>query len=1064
MTISSSSADLRSTARAAIIALVARSGGETSREVRKKVTAVFADMAGSTRLAETLDPEVFRQIVQAFFERMAKTIERHGGTVENFVGDEVLGIFGAPVAEGDDALRAVRAAAEMLVEVEALNAEISSRVSEPLGLRIGVNTGTVVVGAPIAGRSMSLGDTMNVAARLEKLAQPGQILIGEDTYQLVRGEVNAEAAGTVELRGRSEPLATYRLRPARRDEGEPLADHALIGRARDLALLQVAFERAVARSSCEFVTVLGEPGVGKSRLVAEMLQIYSSSATVLVGRCLAYGEGITYWPMTEIVWQAAGIEDSDDLESARRKLDAAFAGDPEGPAIARHLAQIIGLDDSFDPGEQAFWAIRRLLEALAARGPVIIWIEDLQWAEPTMLELVLYLSRQLRPFPILLACTARFELLDKRPDWRQSSPTTISLEALDDAAIGDLIETLTGGGLADPLKARIIALAAGNPLFVEQLLSMLIDEGRLRRSEDGWVAHNGARELDVPPTIEAILTARIDHLSESDRTLAEAASVIGKEFWADAAAALAGEGGLEEVESLVGKRLIEPVRRAGVPRDFFQFRHLLVRDAVYSALSKARRAALHERFADWLLGWSDSRRGQTEEIVGYHLETAHHSRRELLGSAERVEELAHRAATHLSNAGRRASARQDDAAAAALLARAVALLAESGESDPAARLEPLVELGTALVRGGETERADQVLAEARRAVIAVGDERAEARLRVFEANLKRLTDPAWWSDHGRTAAEQALAVFHRLDEDLDAARAWHLLGKVHSDRGQQAAAADALEHALELAGRAGEAGVEAWIRYWLLQVSTFGPAPCERVVVRAREDLDWARAHDNRALEGSTLGRMGEMLARSGKVDEAERAFAEAREIFAELDLPVHVAYLALSTAIVEPLASDPRAAERELRPAIEFFESSGAIHIAASLIPLLACALVQEGRVDEALELSERTEEISAEDDLDAQVKWRIARAQALAAVNHLAEAEGFARDAVAVAEPGDTVILRADALGCLGDVLLAARSPSEAVSVLEHAVALYEGKGDVVSASRRRATLDALSGTKFL
>ncbi len=540
--------------------------------------------------------------------------------------------------------------------------------------------------------------------------------------------------------------------------------------------------------------------------------------------------------------------------------------------------------------------------------------------------------------------------------------------------------------------------------------------------------------------------------------------MIGKDFWADAAAALAGDGGLEEIEALVHKRLIEPVRRPGVPRDFFQFRHILVRDAVYGSLSKARRAMLHERFADWLLGWSETRLGQVEEIIGYHLETAHHCRRELLGSAELVEELARRAASHLSNAGRRAAARQDDAAAAALLARAVALLAEGGGSDPAARLEPLVELGTALVRGGETERADQVLAEARRAVVAVGDERAEARMRVLEANLKRLTDPVWWTNHGRTAAEQALAVFHRLDEDLDAARAWHLLGKVHSDRGQQAAAAEALERALELASGAGDSGVEAWIRYWLLQVSTLGPAPCDRVVARAREDLDWARAHDNRALEGSTLGRMGEMLARAGRVEEAQQAFADARAVFLELDLPVHVAYLALSTAVVEPLASDPQAAERELRPAIEFFEGSGATHIAASLMPVLAGVLVEQGRVEEALELSERTEQIAAMDDLDAQVKWRVARAQALTASNHLAEAERFAREAVEVAAPGDTVILDADAHSCLGEVLLAARSPSEAVPVLERALELYETKGDVISAAQRRTTLDALSGTRFL
>ncbi len=1039
-------------------------GGESSLEVRKKVTAVFADMAGSTTLAEKLDPELFRQVVGAFFERMGATIERHGGTVENFIGDEVMGIFGAPVAHGDDALRAVHAAAEMLTEVEALNSELEPRLGVRLGLRIGINTGTVVVGPPIAGRSMSLGDTMNVAARLEKLAEPGQILIGEDTYRLVRNEVDVEPSGRVELRGRSEPLATFLLLGTGRSEGEPLADRPMVGRERDLALLQVAFERCVARNSCEFVTVLGEAGVGKSRLVAEMVQRYRPSATVLVGRCLPYGEGITYWPLTEIVWQAAGIEDSDDAASASGKLDAVMAGDPDGPAIARHLAQITGLDDSFEPGEQAFWAVRRLLEALARRRPVIVWMEDLQWAEPTMLELILYLSRQTRSVPILLACTSRFELLDKRPDWRQSSATTISLDALANDSIGDLVDKLTGGGLVEPLRARVVELAAGNPLFVEQLLSMLIDDGVLRRSEDGWSVHNGTRELDVPPTIEAILAARIDHLSPSERALAEAASVIGKEFWADAAAALAGDGGFEEVEALVGKRLIEPVRRTGVPRDFFQFRHILVRDAVYGALSKARRATLHERFADWLLGWSESRLGQVEEIIGYHLETANQCRRELLGSAEQVEELALRAAAHLSNAGKRAAARQDDAGAAALLARAVALLAESGGSDPAARLEPLIDLGMALIRGGETERADQVLAEARRAVVAVGDERAEARMRILEANLKRLTDPVWWTNHGRTAAEQALAVFHRLEEDLDAARAWHLLGKVHSDRGQQAAAAEALERALELASGAGDAGVEAWIRYWLLQVSTLGPVPCERVVARAREDLEWARAHDNRALEGSTLGRMGEMLARAGKVGHAQQAFADARAIFEELDLPVHISYLALSTAIVEPLASDPAAAERELRPAIEYFEDSGAKHIAASLIPVLAGALVAQDRADEALELSERTEEIAASDDLDAQVKWRIARAQALTASNHLAEAERFAREAVDVAEPGDTVVLHADALSCLGEVLLAARSPSEAVPVLERAVELYEAKGDVVSTAQRRATLDALSGTRFL
>ncbi len=1040
-------------------------GGESQTESRKKVTAVFADMAGSTTLAENLDPEIFRQVLSAFFERMAGAIERHGGSVENFIGDEVAGIFGVPVSHGDDALRAVRAAVDMLSEIEALSDEIEGRVGNRLSLRIGINTGTVVVGPPIVGRSMSLGDTMNVAARLEKLAKPGQILLGEETYRLVRREVSVEPAGDVELRGREQAMPTYLLRGGVHDlKEEPLADRPLVGRERDLSLLEVAFERCVARRACEFVTVMGDAGMGKSRLAAEMAESFQTRASVLIGRCLPYGEGITYWPLVEIISQAASITDADEADTARLKLGRILADDPEGPALTRHLAQIIGLDDSFDPGEQAFWAIRRLLEALARRSPIIVVLEDLQWAEPTLLDLVLHLHRTVRDLPILLCATARFDLLAVRPEWREECPTTISLEALSDESTGELVSTLAGGGLSEALRSRIVELAAGNPLFIEQVLLMLIDDGWLTQTDDGWIAREGAENVRVPPSTEAILAARIDHLVASERGLAESAAVIGKEFSARDAVELAGHGGSVEFESLIRKRLIERVRRTGVPADYFQFRHILVRDGVYESLSKSRRADLHGRYADSLLERSGSRLGQVEELIGYHLETAYKLRRELLGPAEPAEALAKRAASHLANAGRRASARQDDAAAAGLLTRAVSLLAESGATDPTARLEPLVELGTALVRGGETERADQVLAEARKAVLATGDERSEARMRILEVNHKRLTDPGWWEEHGRGVAESALVVFQRLGDPIDEARAWHLLGKVHSDRGQQAAAAEALEHALELVSEAGDAGTEAWIRYWLLQASTLGPAPCTKVIARAQVDLEWARAHDNRALEGSTLGRYAEMLARVGREAEAQEAFSEAREVFEELDLPVHVAYLALSTAAVEPLASDPEAAERELRPSLDFFLNAGAPHIAASIAPMLARAVAAQGRIDESLELVAETERIAASDDLDAQVRWRIAKAEAMMGANRLAEAEQSARQACEVAAPADMTLLEADAQACLGDVLLAARSPGEALPALERAVALYETKGDVVASARLRATMESLEGSHFL
>ena len=1018
---------------------------------------MFADMAGSTALAEQLDPEVFRQVVQAFFERLAGAIERHGGTVENFVGDEVAGVFGIPVTHGDDALRAVRAAGEMMRELDGLNDELEPHLGVRLQMRVGVNTGTVMVGAPIAGRAMALGDAMNVAARLEKRAEPGEILIGDETHALVRRDVQAEPAGELELRGRQEPIEAFRLVSASpAPELETPADGPLIGRGRDLALLNVAFERCVARESSEFVTVVGNAGVGKSRLVAELVERYRPRATLLVGRCLPYGEGITYWPLAEVVEQAVGIDDGDEAEVARAKLDAALRSDPEGETIARRLAQIIGLEEGFEAGEHGFWAVRRLLEIIASRRPVIVVLEDLQWAEPMLLDLVEHLASQLRPVPVLLACTARFELLDRRPEWRQECGTVIALEPLGADDSEELVAALVGSGLPDSLRSEVVDLAAGNPLFVEQVLSMLVDEGELQRTDSGWTPANGLESLRVPPSMDAILAARIDNLSPEEQLFAECAAVMGKEFWASAVGQLTGQPFETPLDALTRKQLAERIRRPGAADDFYRFRHLLVRDAVYESMPKARRAELHERVAEWLLERSESRLTQVEEIVAYHLESAYRYRRELLADDDRSAELATRAAKHLIAAGRRAATRQDDAGAASLLSRAVALLAESGTSS---RLEPLVELGMALIRGGDTTQAEEVLAEARRAVVGEGDERAEARMRVLELHLKRLIDPEWWAEHGRAAAAQVLATFQRLGDDLDTSKAWHLLGKVHSDRGEQAAAAEALEHALELAQRAGDTGVEAWIRYWLLQAAVFGPTPCERVIVRAREDVEWSRAHDNRALEGSTLGRMGEMLARAGRVPEAQNAFAEARRLFEEMGLEVHIAYLAISTAAVEPCISEPAASERELRAALSFFEEIGAKHIQATVLPMLAATLVAQDRADEALALTEQAQSLSAPDDLDGQVKWRTVRAAALSDRGEPAEAEHLARSAVEMAAASDTVVLHADALACLGDVLLAADAPNEAVPVIEESITLYEAKGDVVSAARGRTTLERLA-----
>jgi class 3 adenylate cyclase/tetratricopeptide (TPR) repeat protein len=1021
-------------------------------EYRKKITAVFADLVGSTALAERLDPELFRELVLTFLERMAGVVEAHGGSVEHLAGDGVMGVFGAERAHGDDALRAVTAASAMLDELDRLNDEIASSVSEPLRMRVGVNTGTIVVGRTVAGRAVSVGDPMNVAARLQAHAPVGEILIGAETHELVARDVRTEPAGELELRGRQEPMPAHRvLSVADHAAAVPLAERPLLGRGRELGLLTVAFERSAARGSCEFVSVLGDAGVGKSRLVAELTERYKDRATLLVGRCLSYGRGITYWALTEVIRRAVEIQEDDSTEQRRAKLAAAVADDSEGEAIARHLAQLLGLDPADEPGEQTAWAVRRLLEISAARGPVIVVFDDLQWAERALTDLLLQLTDQVQG-PVLIVCMARFDLLENEPDWEGACPTTIALKPLSTPDSEALLAELAGE-LPGTLGTRLVELAAGNPLFIEQALQMLVDDGTLRVNGEGWEARNGGAEIAVPPTVEAILAARVDNLTGNERACAECAAVIGMEFWAQPLGELAGESAERSIESLRRKLVIEPARRPGGRGDMLRFRHLLLRDAVYESIPKARRARLHERVAAWLESWFSDRLGEVEEIVGYHYETAAQYSSQLLTGGDDAGRLASRAVEHLTAAGRRAAARQDDGQAADFFARVVALL---GEGDPT-RLEPLLELGTALVRGGDTQRAESALADARRAAASASDPRLDAEVRVLEVNLRRLTNPRWWAANGRSEAGELARIFRELGDQAGAAKAWHLVGKAHSDRGEQAAAQEAFEHALEYARAVDAPGVEAWIRYWLLQAAVFGPTPCLDVIERARDDLAWARSQNNRSLEGSVLTRMGEMLARSGRIPDAQDAFAEAREVFADLGRRSHLAYMPISTAAVEPLASDPPGAEAELRFAYDFFERLGAEHILATVGPMLAAALVPQGKVVEAVALTEQAERIAAPDDLDGQVKWRLARAAARVAQGDHADAERLAREAVALAESTDSLLLHADALAGLAYALIAGGAASESIEPCSCAVELYESKGDVVSASRWQTVLEA-------
>jgi class 3 adenylate cyclase len=548
-------------------------------EQRKTVTALFCDVTGSTALGERLDPESLRRVLARFFDLARATIQAHGGTVEKFIGDAVMAVFGVPVVHEDDALRAVRAAAELQAALEPLNAELRREVGVALQLRIGVNTGEVVTGT---AERLATGDAVNIAARLEQLAAPGEVLLGQGTLRLVRDAVTVQSAGPVLLRGKTQGVPAFRLMGV--DFSAPATlrhlDALLVGRAEELEVLRAAFARVVRERSSALFTLLGAAGVGKSRLVEEFVR--DLDATVLKGRCLSYGEGITYFPVVDIVRTLL----KEDLPAVRALLDDA--------AVAAGIGAVQGSTEDAASSTDIAWAFRKVLEAAASERPVVVVFDDLHWGEPTLFDLIEHVTDLSRSAPVLLFCVARPELMERRPGWGggKLNATGLLLEPLGSEDAKALIESLIepSSALGDGLRARIALAAGGNPLFIEEMV---------RYVSDGFGA--GA---DVPPTIHALLAARLDQLDADERNVLERGSVEGQSFHRGAVAALGSDGAdlLDRIVGLVRKDLLRPDRAVLPGDDAFRFRHLLIRDAAYDGLSKASRAELHARFAEWLSG------------------------------------------------------------------------------------------------------------------------------------------------------------------------------------------------------------------------------------------------------------------------------------------------------------------------------------------------------------------------------------------------------------------------------------------------------------------------------
>jgi class 3 adenylate cyclase len=709
-----------------------------TRSTRRTVTVVFSDISGSTRLTQRLDPESFRSVMTRYFDEMRAVLERHGGTVEKFIGDAVMAVFGIPELHEDDALRAVRAAVEMKNALEDVNEELVRRWGTPLAVRTGLNTGEVVTGDPARGQSLVTGDAVNLAARLESAASPGEILIGKDTHALVKDAVRAEPLEPLSLKGIGQPVAAFRLLeviPGAAGRARRL-DSPLVGRDDELGVLESAFRSCVADAACRIVTILGAVGVGKSRLALELERVVEPGPLVLTGRCLSYGECNTFRPLAQAVRTAVGVGDEDSPGTARKQIADFLEDEPGADAIADRVAQLIGFADSPAAATENFDAVVQLFEALARRRPLVLVFDDIHWAEPTFLALLRHVNDRSRGVPIFLLCVARSELLDRYPEW--ASERTVALEPLSDAECRRLVEFVLGpGNPSRDVQDRIVSTAGGNPLFLEEMLAMLIDEGLLVDEEGRYILRIDPADIRVPPTIQAVLAARLDRLPPDERRVIEIASVAGDLFHEDEIAAVAsGEDGLrsgEILSALVAKEFVRAETGSFSKTGAYRFHHSLIRDVAYEQIPKLERARLHEILATWLEGGRRAWSRWLQEMMAYHLERAYWYRVELAPLDGAAAAVARRASTELASAGRKAYAARDIPPAASLMRRAVAIYPD-GDID---RLELLPILAEALVELEEFDEAHALATEAIETARARGHRAVESHALIVLLKLPK---------------------------------------------------------------------------------------------------------------------------------------------------------------------------------------------------------------------------------------------------------------------------------------------------------------------------------------
>jgi class 3 adenylate cyclase/tetratricopeptide (TPR) repeat protein len=1013
-------------------------------ETRKVVTLVFADVTGSTALGERLDAESARWVMSSFFELARTTLERHGGLVEKFIGDAVMAAFGIPLVREDDALRAVRAAGELRDQLSAFSREVEARYGTGVGVRIGVNTGEVVAGDASAGEAFASGDAVNLAARLEQAAAPGDVLLGDATLRLVRDAVAVEDVEPLTVKGKSQPVAAWRLLDVLPGVAGVARIQAipLIGRADEIAELSRVWRRVVDEREVRVATIIAPAGTGKSRLLAELAKVVEAEGLALIGRCLPYGEGITFWPIAEAVRLVAGIAERDSQAEASAKLARLLEGEEGAAEILDRLAPTLGLAGAPAALEETFWSIRKLLEALARRSPLMLVLDDVHWAEETLLDLIEYLTGWTRGVPLLLVCSARPELLERRPQalGPRANATVMLLGPLGSESADELVLWQLGAApMPEALKESVLAAAEGNPLFVQELVRMLIDDGLIVRRQGAWEATAEVAGLAMPPTIQALLAARLDQLEAGERDVAQRASVVGHVFWSGAVRDLcaqptrAGLGG--RLHTLVRKELIVPETSSLAAEDAFRFGHILVRDAAYAGLPKRTRAELHEQFADWLTATRTSRVTEHEEILGYHLEQAARYLREL-GDTSEADRVAKQASARLASAGRRAHTAGDSSAAANLLLRAAAVVPAACPEGNAIRLDAV----PALFEAGRLEQAvaaiDQISASARDETTLLAANAWRAFLDVARATAKNLSIGA--------PAAAWLAACEEASDHAGQATALGFLALTNFYLGRVADAEEIWERAADEAALAGDTREETEDLIWLLASGIFGPAPL--AVALERCDAIERRPDITRKVHVMCALERGLLRAMQGDVSSGRAEVAAARRELEELGLRYMATASAQEAAILERLAQDPGGAETILREALKSFEEMGEKALYSSDAGMLAHALYEQGRIEEARAAAELCENATASDDLMSQYLWRSALAKVNAREGNHDEALALATQALELVSATDYLIDHADRLVDLAEVHRLAGRHESSLDSLDRADELYLRKGCLV------------------